>query len=637
MKGIDGIVTHKASIPNHFQQVDTFTTEVLKQLWKVYSVSKTSVDHGRRLENLFWRIWSSERTGRAFSGAVVSAIFMRIHRAEENIIPPYRARQPSPIATPAVAIKNISPRDQPAQSPGTLVTPPTTAKYSKEYAFPTPPRTECPPTPPPSPVPNSMQFATHSWLSKQPELSQLTLSLQKTLQNPLPSPPVLQSPVVLLAAPLAMTLSPVPASPKKIRSSPSPNPIMTLDTVPETKAEHRPEAMYAVEETATAPPAVKKDSISTQPVKKSTKVTPPVTSGITTAIAAVVEADRSKLDKTDFSTSYKSNDSRGSRNGGTTRVPTVRSALRNKTTRVAGGKKVVGRKPKGLAPPVRRNTVEAEDDVEEVEDFTEPAAPPVKVAKPEVEMEKKTARSEKKVEVEKRVEVEKSTTKSSAAVAAAEKTSSKEKTPSKTQDKAPEKLNKLPTATLLKTVAPAAPTAAPAPTKRVASTSGIAAQIAAAEQSKQAKPRPATGGWIVDPDFRSKFNIDQKLKLSQALPTTAVSTEFAFSESVASRASIRGEMASLAGSVASGTSAAGSAASSFGEFSKAAAAAASRPVLPRQKSQLTLLIESARNSQGKEGKMEKEEKKDIKGKGKETLTKVESSGRGKGKGRTDHL
>jgi hypothetical protein len=422
-----------------------------------------------------------------------------------------------------------------------------------------------------------------------------------------------------------MALSPVPASPKKLRSSPSPNPIMTLDTVPETKAEHKPEVVYAVGEAVAALAAVTKDPMPTKPATKPAKVASPVTSGITTAIAAVIKADRSKVDKTDFSTSYKSNDSRGSRNGGTTKVPTVRSALRNKAGRVAGGKKVVGRKLKGLAPPVRRNTVEADDDVEEVEDFTEPAAPPAKVAKPEVEVEKKAEKSEKKAEVEK------APAKSSAKAAAAEKTSSKEKAPSKAQGKAPEKFNKLPTATLLKTVAPAASTAAPAPAKRVASTSGIAAQIAAAEQSKQAKPRAATGGWIVDPDFRSKFNIDQKLKLSQALPTTAVSTEFAFSESVASRASIRGEMASLAGSVASGTSAAGSAASSFGEFSKAAAA--SRPVLPRQKSQLTLLIESARNSQGKEGKMEKEEKKDTKGKGKETSAKVESSGRGKGKGR----
>ncbi|CCX29706.1 Protein of unknown function [Pyronema omphalodes CBS 100304] len=473
-----------------------------------------------------------------------------------------------------------------------------------------------------------MQFATHSWLSKQPELSQLTLSLQKTLQNPLPSPPVVQSPVVLLAAPLAMALSPVPASPKKLRSSPSPNPIMTLDTVPETKAEHKPEAVGAVGVADAAVAAMAKDPMPTKPVTKPGKAASPVTSGITTAIAAVIKADRSKVDKTDFSTSYKSNDSRGSRNGGTTKVPTVRSALRNKAGRVAGGKKVVGRKLKGLAPPVRRNTVEADDDVEEVEDFTEPAAPPAKVVKPEVEVEKKAEKSQKS---EKKVEVEKAPAKSSAKAAAAEKTSSKEKAPSKAQGKAPEKFNKLPTATLLKTVAPAASTAAPAPAKRVATTSGIAAQIAAAEQSKQAKPRAATGGWIVDPDFRSKFNIDQKLKLSQALPTTAVSTEFAFSESVASRSSIRGETASLAGSVASGTSAAGSAASSFGEFSKAAAA--SRPVLPRQKSQLTLLIESARNSQGKEGKMEKEEKKDIKGRGKETSAKVESSGRGKGKGR----
>lgn len=113
-----------------------------------------------------------------------------------------------------------------------------------------PPRNECPPTPPPSPVPNSMHpgLASHSFLSKQPKLSEITISLQKTLSNPLPSPlrrAALPPSPVLSAPPAPASRSPEKEKKREkkkekkklllLRPSPSPNPVVALDAVPESR------------------------------------------------------------------------------------------------------------------------------------------------------------------------------------------------------------------------------------------------------------------------------------------------------------------------------------------------------------------------------------------------------------------
>ncbi|KAF8540129.1 hypothetical protein BDD12DRAFT_880922 [Trichophaea hybrida] len=336
MKAIGGIVTNKESIPDNLRQLDTFTTEVLKQLWKVYSINRDVVDNGRRLENLFWRIWGSERTGRPFSGEVVSAIFMRMHSNDDPLLP----RRRSQPRIPGLDIKIISERGQPAPpepSPSPAVsTPPT----SEGIAIATPTRTECPPTPPPSPVPNSMHsgFATHSFLSKQPELSEITISLQKTLQDPLPSPPgpgvYPPSPVVVFAAPLAL---PTP-SPKKVRSPPSPNPATTLDTVTENKASEW------------------------------------------------------------ISTSFQSTDSWDSRSSTTSKgVGGARAGpLRSKGRR--GGKRVTAKmnKPKGIPPPVRRSNTVTSSPTTEVEVVETPSFLPGNTPEKGKEVEKEKGKGKGK-------------------------------------------------------------------------------------------------------------------------------------------------------------------------------------------------------------------------------------------------
>ncbi|KAI5856510.1 hypothetical protein BZA05DRAFT_332771 [Tricharina praecox] len=313
MKPIGGIVTNKASVPDSLRRLDVFTSEVLSQLWKVYFVNRDVVENGRRLENLFWRLWSIQRDDRPFTGEAVSAMFMRIHRQDDLIPRRIRFRSTRP-----VDIRTMSERGQPAPPGGAgadalVLTP----RISLDI--------ECPPTPPPSPVPNSIQrgFASHSFLSKQPQLTEITLSLQRSLHNPPPSPPV--------PAP-QMQASPPPPSPQRLRPSPSPrqsNPMMTLDTVQESKASEW------------------------------------------------------------VSTSFKSEASQSSHSSktSTTKPAAKAEQLRAKPRR--GGKKptsAVGRanRPRGLAPPMRRSKSSnaAESPVEDVVEVVPPRSLPVVTEKP---------------------------------------------------------------------------------------------------------------------------------------------------------------------------------------------------------------------------------------------------------------
>ncbi|KAG0640542.1 hypothetical protein HOY80DRAFT_884611 [Tuber brumale] len=169
MKPIGGIVTNKKSIPDNFRQVETFTTEYLSKLWKIYTVNRDVLDKGRRLENLFWRIWGSERIQRTFSGKTVSRIFLMILEGERPFEKTRFRIPPLPIPTPP------HPPD-----------PESTPRPSLEI--------ECPPTPPPSPMPPVTPMAGFqlgsSYLSKIPSEMAITASLHQAFPpRPLSPPP----------------------------------------------------------------------------------------------------------------------------------------------------------------------------------------------------------------------------------------------------------------------------------------------------------------------------------------------------------------------------------------------------------------------------------------------------------------
>ncbi|KAL0637427.1 hypothetical protein Q9L58_003630 [Maublancomyces gigas] len=207
MKPIGGIVTSKKSIPENFRQVENFTTEYLSKLWKIYTINRDVLDKGRRLENLFWRIWGSERTDRMFSGAKVSKIFMMIVEGEGQFeqtkyrIPP---RQISP--------RQIPPRQITAPPPYPIETL-TTPRPSLEI--------ECPPTPPPSPIPpvkSVVGFQLGS--SKFSSQRAITDFLQQAFPDAPPSPPI----------PYALS-SATPTIPEGVEVSSAESPKLPLPTV----------------------------------------------------------------------------------------------------------------------------------------------------------------------------------------------------------------------------------------------------------------------------------------------------------------------------------------------------------------------------------------------------------------------
>jgi len=135
------------------------------------------------------------------------------------------------------------------------------------------------------------------------------------------------------------------------------------------------------------------------------------------------------------------------------------------------------------------------------------------------------------------------------------------------------------------------------------------------EKEKEAgkQKQKDSGGWIVDPDFRTKY-IDQKQKQKEAArasPTTALSHD-----TVSVRRVPRGKRKEVL--VVDST-----VPLKEGD-TKVVRKVEGRPALPRQKSELTMLIENAR----KDGESSKATEDKGKGKG-----KLESAGRGKGKGR----
>lgn len=122
----------------------------------VCTANKEVIDKGRRYENLFWRVWASERLHKRISGHRVATIFMTIAEGEE----PYehsKYRIPPP--------KTEKPMDAPPTPPPSPLFPTEPTRLSGSHImnvlqaafrpspFPSPPSPQTPAAPPSSPMP----------------------------------------------------------------------------------------------------------------------------------------------------------------------------------------------------------------------------------------------------------------------------------------------------------------------------------------------------------------------------------------------------------------------------------------------------------------------------------------------------
>ncbi|KAF3479721.1 uncharacterized protein GIQ15_06697 [Arthroderma uncinatum] len=75
-----GIVFNTHSIRSELNHDAHVEVEDVARLWRVYTTNKTTLekDAGRRLENLFWRIWSNGRISCTIRGYTLASLFIQI-------------------------------------------------------------------------------------------------------------------------------------------------------------------------------------------------------------------------------------------------------------------------------------------------------------------------------------------------------------------------------------------------------------------------------------------------------------------------------------------------------------------------------------------------------------------------------
>ncbi|KAK6532762.1 hypothetical protein TWF281_006939 [Arthrobotrys megalospora] len=173
--GLPQIVDNRRSLTDDIRKIDRVQVEELTRLWKVYTTNKNIIATGRRLENLFWRIWGSTRIQENISGSTVAKIFLMIDQGEEAI-----ANNAYKIPPPSKSIIKQVPID-----------------------------ISVPPTPPPSPY---SRFSPSENVLYQPSQTALSASLLQAYPNTPPSPAMPPkvpppSPAVLPEAPVRPSLT----------------------------------------------------------------------------------------------------------------------------------------------------------------------------------------------------------------------------------------------------------------------------------------------------------------------------------------------------------------------------------------------------------------------------------------------
>ncbi|KAL4904514.1 hypothetical protein BDW74DRAFT_154028 [Aspergillus multicolor] len=99
-----GLVSISKKIPTELDGigVDAVDTGDIVQLWKAYSTNPSAHegDVGHRLQNFFWRIWSSKRLSSALTGSSLSRLFLQISEPDPALtltptLPPTPFRPPA--------------------------------------------------------------------------------------------------------------------------------------------------------------------------------------------------------------------------------------------------------------------------------------------------------------------------------------------------------------------------------------------------------------------------------------------------------------------------------------------------------------------------------------------------------------
>ncbi|KAI5796233.1 hypothetical protein DFH27DRAFT_109419 [Peziza echinospora] len=196
-------VSSNQSIPSDISTLDKFDTDRLRVFWKAFKTSRNAMESGARLENLFWRIWGSEKLRTRLSGSRIACIFMMIQQGEEAFerenpklrIPAFSHRVYRAAAMAAAAMQR--------------------------------PSLDIPPTPPPSPIgpARAVVLPVRPLMLRLPSQSDITASLHQAFPQPCPpprsSPPgpprvPPPSPVTPGASPLLSAVQPVQAQPPPI-------------------------------------------------------------------------------------------------------------------------------------------------------------------------------------------------------------------------------------------------------------------------------------------------------------------------------------------------------------------------------------------------------------------------------------
>ncbi|KAL1958691.1 hypothetical protein VTO42DRAFT_4034 [Malbranchea cinnamomea] len=75
-----GLVSHTDHASFQLERIDSVDVEDLAKLWRVYTTNRTTFkeDTGRRLENLFWRIWSNPTICQVIRGSTVARLLIHI-------------------------------------------------------------------------------------------------------------------------------------------------------------------------------------------------------------------------------------------------------------------------------------------------------------------------------------------------------------------------------------------------------------------------------------------------------------------------------------------------------------------------------------------------------------------------------
>ncbi|KAL4872467.1 hypothetical protein BDV12DRAFT_143843 [Aspergillus spectabilis] len=112
-----GLVSTSVQIPTELVRFDVVDVGDIVQLWKAYSTNPSVHEGvaGYRLQNFFWRIWSSESLANSLSGSTLARLFLQISESTRISFKPTKESEP-----PLSSLKHE--KHQPGPSHGSCTT-----------------------------------------------------------------------------------------------------------------------------------------------------------------------------------------------------------------------------------------------------------------------------------------------------------------------------------------------------------------------------------------------------------------------------------------------------------------------------------------------------------------------------------